>query len=225
MDKLISGNLEWGKVAADLEAEKLKLKSYDAPLLDRLGNVDGKRILDYGSGPGILALALARLGADVRAFDIDPEMISLAGQKIGDDRVYKTHQEIPQDNFDFVICNLVVCINPEEEVRRIAQNIRNELGKDGRAYTGFCNPLIFDVPESQLDFRFPTGDSYRENHRYKKIKKEGPYEIIEDHRPIEWYQDVFRESGLIVLDTFFTPEYEFGGRKIKDFVILELERR
>src|SRR3989338_7937189 len=89
MSKSISGNLEWGKVAAELEAEELKLKSYDGPLLNRLGNVEGKRILDYGCGPGILAVTLARLGADIMAFDIDPKIVALAGEKVGQDIVYR----------------------------------------------------------------------------------------------------------------------------------------
>ena len=221
-NNLISKNSEWGKVAKDLESEELKLKSYDGPLLDHLGSVAGKMILDYGCGPGILALALQRLGADIKVFDIDQEMLRLAGEKIGHEKVYTSAVDIPSD-FDFVICNLVLCINPDDEVRRIARNIRNELKSTGRAYAGFCNPLIFDVPESMLDFRFQTGNQYTENHRYKKIKKEGKYEIIEDHRPIEWYLQIFKEAGLTHLNTIFTPEYQFGRRKINDFVILEFE--
>ncbi len=223
MSKLISRHSEWGVVAKELDAEKLKLASYDGPLLDQLGNVKNKKILDYGCGPGVLAMAMAKLGADVKVFDIDPKMLMAAGEKIGQDKVYTKALDIPSSFFDVVICNLVLCINDEEEVRRIADNIRKELKIGGAAYVGFCNPKIFDVPESRLDFRFPTGNQYTEHHRYNKKKKEGNYEIVEDHRPIEWYQSAFRESGLGVLDTFFTPEYEFGGRKIKDFVIVELE--
>ncbi len=221
MTKIISRHSEWGEVARDLEAEKLKLASYDGPLLDRLGNVTDKKILDYGCGPGVLALALKKLGADVRVFDISKDMLRLAGKKIGHEKVYETAKKIPGSGFDFVVCNLVLCINPDEEIRRIAGNIKNELKQGGRTYIGFCNPLIFDVPESKLDIRFFTGNKYGENHRYRKMKKEGWYEIVEDHRPIEWYLKIFKEAGLTYLNTIFTSEYEFNGRKINDFVILE----
>ncbi len=221
MSKLISRHSEWGAVAKELNAEKLKLASYDGPLLDQLGNVAGKKILDYGCGPGVLALALAKLGADIRVFDIDPKMLIFAGEKIGQDKVYTKAVDIPSSFFDVVICNLVLCINPDDEVRRIAQNIKKELKSGGTSYVGFCNPKIFDVPESRLDIRFFTGNKYEENHRYRKMKKEGWYEIVEDHRPIEWYENIFSECGLKIIGRHFTPEYEFNGRKINDFVILE----
>ena len=57
-----------------------------------------------------------------------------------------------------------------------------------------------------------------------KTKKEGMYEIIENHRPIEWYEEMYKEQGLNLVDTFFTPEYELKGRKIKDFIIFKLKK-
>lgn len=125
---------------------------------------------------------------------------------------------------DFIICNLVLCINPEDEVRKIVKNISSFLRESGAAYIGFCNPKIFNVPESNLDFRFPTGDAYETNHRYKKIKKEGNYEIIEDHRPLDWYEGVYADAGLITVAKHFTPEYKLKGNKIRDFVIFELRK-
>jgi len=50
------------------------------------------------------------------------------------------------------------------------------------------------------------------------------YEIIENHRPIEWYEEMYKEQGLNLVDTFFTPEYELKGRKIKDFIIFKLKK-
>jgi len=124
--------------------------------------------------------------------------------------------------FNFVINNLVVCIIDEGEVRSVLSNIQNSLAETGIAYVGFCNPRIFDVKESNIDLRYPTGDSYDDNHSYKKVKKEGYYEIIETHRPIAWYERVFASVGLRLVDTIYTPEYKFKGTKIKDFAIFKL---
>mgnify|MGYP001033257994 CR=1 FL=1 len=60
---------------------------------------------------------------------------------------------------------------------------------------------------------------------YMKTKKEGEYQIIEMHRPIEWYEKVFSEVGLNVKDKHFTPAYELKGKTIEDFVILELTKK
>lgn len=221
---MVSSQKQWGRVIKELEAEKIKLAYYDNTLIPLLGDLTGKKVLDYGGGPAVLASALKAKGADSRLYDISPDMRVRAGERIGRENVYRHVEDISHDFFDIIICNLVVCIVPEDEVVRIVKNIRDELKPTGFAYIGFCNPLIFDVPESQIDFRMQTEHSYEENHTFKKIKKEGNYQIVESHRPIEWYLKVYEEAGLELVDTIFTPEYEFNGRKIKDFVIFKLKR-
>ncbi len=222
--KLVSRQEEWDKVTNELEAEELKLAYYDKTLVEKLGDVRNKNILDYGSGPGVLALALSKLGAKVKTFDINTEFNKSAATKIGLENVYHQVTEIPDNHFNFVIANLLLCIVSEDEVRRILRNILRSLHDDGRAFIGFCNPKIYNVEESNIDFRFPTGARYEENHDYKKVKKEGGYEIIESHRPIEWYFDEFTDAGFVVEDTVYTPEYSLNGMKIEDFVIISLKK-
>jgi SAM-dependent methyltransferase len=221
---LVSSQKQWGRVLKELESEKIKLAYYDNTLIPLLGNLKEKKVLDYGGGPAVLSTAIKAKGADSRLYDISLEMRERAGQRIGRENVYKGVSDIPDGYFDFIICNLVLCIVPEKEVLNIVKNIKTELKKGGSAYIGFCNPLIFDVPESQIDFRMQTSHKYEDNHNYKKIKKEGNYEIVESHRPIEWYTKIFKDAGLELVDTIFTPEYELKGRKIKDFVILKLSK-
>jgi SAM-dependent methyltransferase len=48
------------------------------PLLDAVGAGAGIRLLDVASGPGYVAAAAARRGAQVTAIDIAPEMVELA---------------------------------------------------------------------------------------------------------------------------------------------------
>ncbi|MDD9953328.1 MAG: methyltransferase domain-containing protein [Candidatus Woesearchaeota archaeon] len=224
MPKEIANHSQWGRVAAELAAEDLKLASYDRPLLELLGDVSGRRMLDYGAGPGVLATALRRGGAQVRTHDISPEMNRLAGEQIGHENVYHTPDEIPQQYFDDVICNLVLCIIPDEDVPVVVQQLRRVTREEGTIYNGFCNPMIFDVPESQIDFRKQTGHTYCENHQYAKTKKEGGYEILEEHRPLEWYQRMFQDGGLTVRAQHFTPQYTLHKKNIQDFVIFELGR-
>lgn len=222
--KLVAEQKEWGVVAKELEAENLKLASYDNTLMSAIGDIKDKKVLDYGAGPGVLALGLQKMGADVKVWDINNEMREKAGAKIGSENIYRDISEVPQNFFDIVICNLVLCIVPEDEVKNIVKNIKAVLNETGSAYIGFCNPKIFQVAESNLDFRFPTGNKYEDNHDYKKIKKEGGYEIIETHRPIEWYEKIFGEAGLRLADEFYTPEYELKDNKIKDFIIFKLSK-
>ncbi len=218
--KLVAKQNEWGAVAQELEAENLKLASYDNTVVGLLG----QKVLDYGAGPGVLALGLQKMGAKVKVYDVSTELLNKAAERIGEENIYRSLADIPYGYFDVVICNLVLCIVPEDEALVILKNIYGSLAPVGRAYIGFCNPKIYDVEESNLDFRFPTGAKYEDNHDYKKIKKEGGYEIIESHRPVEWYEKAFQKAGLKLLATHFTPEYDLHGQKIKDFIVFELSK-
>ena len=222
--KNVTGMTEWAKVAGELQGEDLKQKIYDTKLLDICGDLKGKRVLDYGAGPVVIASRVAGLGAHVHVFDISDEMLRIAKTKLGPEKVFLSASTIPADHFDIVFCNLVTCIVPEDEVARIAANIRNSMNKSGVAFIGFCNPRIHDLPESIIDFRMPSGRRYEENHDYRKLKKEGGYEIVELHRPIEWYSKVFEEAGLRIVNIHFTPGYEVNDREVNDFVIFELKK-
>ncbi len=215
---------QWHLVVNQLEAENLKLASYDHTLLSELGNIAGKKVLDYGCGPGVLLVALKNLGAEVLGFDINPEMVEKAGLKIGKENVYSNLNAFADNSFDVIICNLVLCIVSEEEAQNIVKQIKRLLKPEGKAYIGFCNPKIHNTPESQLDFRFFSGRSYCENHSYRKVKKEGVYEIIENHRPVDWYGKLFYSCGLVLLDILLTPEYKIRNEKINDFVIFKLSK-
>ncbi len=226
MPKNIAASAGWGRVADELAAEELKVASYDTVIFDRLRNIEGVRWLDYGSGPGVLAEACKRMSADIHTWDIDPTMNQHCAERIGEDRVFQSLHEMRGQLFDIITCNLVMCIVTERTVKEISDRISRLLRKDGRAFLGFCNPQIFDVPETQLDIRFPTGDTYFDHHRIPKIKKEGGYRIHDRVRPLSWYHDLFMRSGLEQIALHMTQPYKMPGsdRTIRDFVIFEQTR-
>jgi len=224
MRKSVNNQDQWAKVLSELEGEYAKLQSYDRTIVEHLGDISNKKVLDYGSGPAILANLLQNIDAKVKVYDVSKEMREIAIEKLGRSAVIDKVNSIPKNYFDIILCNLVVCIVEESEVLKILKNLRSKIAANGKIYIGFCNPKIYDVKESNLDYRFPTGEDYSCNHDYKKIKKEGNYEIIEKHRPIEWYQKVINESDLEVADILFTSEYELNGYNIRDFIIFELTK-
>ena len=78
-----------------------------------LGDVRGKRILDFGCGEGHLATQLGRLGARVIGIDISPELIALAERRAEMDgvqhsvefKVCDILESLPDNEaFDFVVC-------------------------------------------------------------------------------------------------------------------------
>ncbi len=51
------------------------------PAFRRLGDLEGRRVLDYGCGHGMAAVVLARLRARVTAFDLSPGYLEEAGRR------------------------------------------------------------------------------------------------------------------------------------------------
>lgn len=51
------------------------------PAMDRLGDVSGLRVLDFGCGHGMASVVLARRGAQVTAFDLSPGYLSEARRR------------------------------------------------------------------------------------------------------------------------------------------------
>jgi SAM-dependent methyltransferase len=65
---------------------------YDRPaVLELVGDVSGRRILDAGCGPGLYAAELAARGAEVWGFDASPEMVRLARRRAGGGATFRVH--------------------------------------------------------------------------------------------------------------------------------------
>ncbi|GAB4354151.1 MAG: 50S ribosomal protein L11 methyltransferase [Gammaproteobacteria bacterium] len=73
----------------------------------------GKRVVDYGCGSGILAVAAAKLGAQsIHATDIDPQALTATRQNAGDngvaDRVHTSPPDALEDEpADIVLANIL----------------------------------------------------------------------------------------------------------------------
>jgi SAM-dependent methyltransferase len=87
---------------------------YDRPaVLDALGAVDGRQVLDAACGPGLYLRELLARGAAVSAFDASPAMIELAtretGGRVSIDRAV-LGETLPYGDsaFDLVVCALAI---------------------------------------------------------------------------------------------------------------------
>jgi 2-polyprenyl-3-methyl-5-hydroxy-6-metoxy-1,4-benzoquinol methylase len=87
---------------------------YDRPaVLELVGDVAGKRVLDAGCGPGLHSQELVERDADVVALDGSPAMVELARKRLGSSaRVVHAHLTEPLPfaaaEFDLIVCALVL---------------------------------------------------------------------------------------------------------------------
>ncbi len=91
-------------------------------ILDLIGSVSGKRLLDVGCGDGALSVQLARAGASVTGLDNEPHMLDAAVRRANEAGtrvafIDGSAQALPLDDcsFDTVVAITVLCFLEEPE--------------------------------------------------------------------------------------------------------------
>jgi ubiquinone/menaquinone biosynthesis C-methylase UbiE len=100
-----------GRLIADTQEQQIA--AFLAPL-------EGRRVLDVGTGTGRAAIALARRGAHVTGVDASAEMLEVAERRARENGVTVTfargdahHLDAPDRSFDAVVCLRVLMHTPD----------------------------------------------------------------------------------------------------------------
>jgi SAM-dependent methyltransferase len=124
----------WAGRAAAYERGFARLTAHTAgALLDAAGVEAGTRLLDVGTGPGVVARAAAARGAHVTAVDADPGMAAAAARNVpGLDVRVAVLPELPlnDEEFEAVTGNFV--INATGDPEAVLTELRRVLRADGR---------------------------------------------------------------------------------------------
>ena len=133
----------WAGRAAGYERGFARLTAHMAgPLLDAAGVTAGTRLLDVGTGPGVVAGAGAARGARVTAVDAEPSMAEAAARNVPglDVRIAVLPDlPLPDGEFDAVTGNFV--INATGDPAAVLGQLRRVLRAGGRlALTCWSNP-------------------------------------------------------------------------------------
>jgi 2-polyprenyl-3-methyl-5-hydroxy-6-metoxy-1,4-benzoquinol methylase len=164
------------------------------PLLELLGDITGRRVLDAGCGEGYLARVLAARGAHVTGIDLSPRLIELARAKDPDGNIDYRVADLSQlppgvaRYFDAAASYLV--LNDVTGYRGFAATLAASLKPGGRLVLALNNPYSAVIDRHVTDY-FDSGAVSR----YRGLWETG-IKTYYHHRTLENYLDAFLATGL-----------------------------
>ena len=201
------------------------------PLLDLLGDVAGRQVLDAGCGEGYLARWLAARGAHVTGIDLSARLIALARAKDPggsiDYQVADLSQPLPSaaGRFDAVASYLV--LNDVRDFRGFAATLAASLAPGGRLVLALNNPYSAVTDRHVTDY-FDSGAVSR----YRGLWQAG-IRAHYYHRTLEDYLDAFLAGGLrlakladmpALADTHGPDAYLPPGGRFPRFMLLAFSK-
>lgn len=193
-------------------------------VLELLGDIKNKKILDIGCGTGIYAKILTQKGAIVKGFDISPSMVGVARRENPklDLRIGSANKIPFNEKFDIAFASLVVHYLPDWN--KMLKEIRRVLKDDGIFIFSTGNPVAESVERIYVKGkRYKVLANYfNENKRYgswKRANKAMPIGVPFYHITYETMIKRILNSSFEVLDykdcfplrkakKYFPKEYE-----------------
>lgn len=138
--------IDWGATTTDYAAFRPGPPGELYEILRTFGvGLPGQRILDLGTGTGVVARALSRSGADVAAIDVAPEQIAEAKRLAATEQLTIDFRVVPAEeppfaNHSFEVATANQCFLYFDKQRAIAA-LRRVLVPGGRLVTSHFNWL------------------------------------------------------------------------------------
>lgn len=206
----------WGHVAdwyhqhVDENTDTFHEQVIKPNLLQVLGNVKGKHIIDVACGEGFFSRALAGEGALVTGIDIAPELIELAKKAGPTDIRYLVASAdripLPDSSFDSALCVLAL-----QNIERLSATLAqvSKLLKSGGEFVIVLNHPAFRVPrrsdwgfDPSVKVQFRRIDGYLKESSHRILMHPGSDKsatTITYHRPLQTYVNELVKHGFSVV--------------------------
>jgi 2-polyprenyl-3-methyl-5-hydroxy-6-metoxy-1,4-benzoquinol methylase len=207
------------------------------PAMHALLNIQaGQRVLDIACGNGLTSRRLAALGAQVTSFDFAAEMIALARQRGGEDRIeYRVIDAtdeaallaLGEDSYDAALCNMALF--DMADVRPLFRTLPHLLKRGGSfvfsiIHPSFNNPHIAKVAE-EADIEGNINTTYSiKVYKYKSATtshgvamRNQPRAQLYFHRPLEMMLGYGFDNGFVLdelREPAFPPGYPAGSHPL-----------
>ena len=168
-----------------------------------LGDIDGKRVLEVGCGPGTLTEWLVDHGALVTAIDISPVMASIVRARLGDRaRILVADLNDPltavrDSSMDLVIASLVL------------HYLRDWVGvlREFRRILGSGGSVVFSTHHPAMDWQLHSSEDYFAIKQVTEIwtKAGKEFEVTFWRRPLTAMTEAIASAGFVI-DRLVEPE-------------------
>lgn len=183
-------------------------------VLDVLGDLEGRQLLDVACGPGFLAHRMARKGARVTGIDVSVEMLRRARERARSQPNAITYYEMDaaqlapswSNSFDIAVCNMALVDIPE--IDPVLVELARVLRSGGRFVFSVIHPC-FVMPGAEWV------DNGRGEHVFKRVDNyfdEGNFgkewygqgglrsRLGGNHRTLQTYVASLRRAGFVLTD-------------------------
>lgn len=200
---------EWFELAQSGESRIHFIMPY---MLGKLGNVEGKKILDLGCGEGGYSRELAQRKADVVAIDCSKCSIDYCTEQAKQNGLSIQHflrnsndlYGIEDNSFDIVLCSMMLmdCEDFEGTIREVVRVLK----PSGRLFASVLHPC-FDGNHQEGIGRQGEGinrqvviKNYFSPAQWEAPLPNGKTAVLWRHRTLEDYVKVFVKCGLTIVD-------------------------
>ena len=163
-------------------------------MLNSIGDIKNKTVLDLGCGDGYLSRKFAKLKSTVFAIDGSSEMINLAIKNSKNEnitfQVGDIREKLPYNDecFDYVVSNMVLMYC--EEISLIIQEISRILKTNGKFLFSIVHPCFkgdWGLTQENLPVLTFTNNYNKQYSYIKKLDKLFSQPCVYYNRPIHYY--------------------------------------
>lgn len=211
-----SSTRSWNAIAESwvLHADKNDYRNFFLMprMLEMLGDVAGRRILDLGCGEGGYSRELKRRGADVVGVDGSETLIRIARERAASENVdvqficanANALNTIAANDFDIVVA--AMSLMDVEDYPGAVREIRRVLRSGGSLLMSIMHPCFSPRtaawerdPNDRHDLLFFKVDHYFDREIWEdKVTREFSAPVLRRHRPLQDYVQVLLREGFLL---------------------------
>lgn len=178
--------------------DRFRVELTDGAMLDAIGDVTGKQVVDIGTGTGYLARMLGDLGATATGIDIDPGMIGLAIEHPRCTFMVGDACDLPLPDAAYDLATMNHSANDIEDIATAFTEAARVLRPGGRLMMMVLHPCLYERPgDDWPDAYYRTRPVM---HLFDVAGQKAPRPVEAWLRPLSAYFEAFNTAGLTVAD-------------------------